>query len=147
MRDSLETALQTSILNDWHEDIIDVLRRASPSSARLRKFVLSKSWNKSKQEEDSMKNWLVSLVALVALVLALASPVAVPAAPPAPKPQPAVPAAAPADHPEIRDAIAALRRAREHLNHAAHDYQGHRVDAIRAIDEALNQLQICLKYD
>ena len=94
-----------------------------------------------------MKNWLLSLVALVALVFALAFPVASPAAPPAPKPQPAVPAAAPADHPEIRDAIASLRRAREHLNHAAHDYQGHRVDAIRAIDDAINQLQICLKYD
>ncbi|HXX46123.1 MAG TPA: hypothetical protein VEJ38_15440 [Candidatus Acidoferrales bacterium] len=94
-----------------------------------------------------MKNWLLSLVVLVALFFALAFPVSSPAAPPAPKPRPAVPAAAPADHPEIRDAIASLRRAREHLNHAAHDYQGHRVDAIRAIDEAIRQLDICLKYD
>ncbi len=94
-----------------------------------------------------MKNWLLSFVALVALFFALAFPVSSPAAPPAPKSQPAVPAAAPADHPEIRDAIASLRRAREHLNHAAHDYQGHRVDAIRAIDEAIRQLDICLKYD
>ena len=94
-----------------------------------------------------MKNWLLNLLALVVLVFALAFPVSSPAAPPAPKPQPAIPAAAAADHPEIRDAIAALRRAREHLNHAAHDYQGHRVDAIRAIDGAIDQLQICLKYD
>jgi len=94
-----------------------------------------------------MKNWLLSLVALVALVFALAFPVSSPAAPPAPKPRPAVPAAAPADHPEIRDAINSLRHAREHLDRAAHDYQGHRVDAIRAIDEAINQLQICLRYD
>ena len=94
-----------------------------------------------------MKNWMLSIVAVVALFFALAFPVASPAAPPAPKPQPAaVPAAAP-DHPEIRDAIESLRHAREHLNHAAHDYQGHRVDAIRAIDEAIKQLDICLKYD
>ncbi len=94
-----------------------------------------------------MKNWLLSLLALVALVFALAFPVYSPAAPPLPKPQPATPSAAAADHPEIRDALAALRRAREHLNHAAHDYQGHREDAIRAIDGAINQLEICLKYD
>ena len=94
-----------------------------------------------------MKNRLFSVLALVALVFALAVPVSSPAAPPAPKPQPAAPAATPADHPEIRDAIASLRRAREHLNHAAHDYQGHRVDAIHAIDAAIDQLQICLKYD
>lgn len=94
-----------------------------------------------------MKHWLLSVVALVALVLALAFPVAVPAAPPAPKPQPAVPAAASERHPEIRDAIESLRRAREHLDHAAHDFGGHRVEAIRAIDAALNQLQICMQYD
>jgi hypothetical protein len=94
-----------------------------------------------------MRRWLSSLAALVALILSLAFPTVVPAAPPAPKPKPATPAAAPAPHPEIREAIASLQRAREHLNHAAHDYQGHRVDAIRAIDEAIRQLQICLKYD
>jgi hypothetical protein len=94
-----------------------------------------------------MKNWLLNLLALVALVFTLAFPVSSPAAPPAPKPQPATPAAAAVDHPEIRDAIASLRHAREHLNHAAHDYQGHRADAIRAIDGAIDQLQICLRYD
>jgi len=94
-----------------------------------------------------MKNWMLSIVAVVALFFALAFPVASPAAPPAPKPQPAAAPAAVPDHPEIRDAIESLRHAREHLNHAAHDYQGHRVDAIRAIDEAIKQLDICLKYD
>jgi hypothetical protein len=94
-----------------------------------------------------MRRWLLSVAALVALVLALALPTVVPAAPPTPKPQPANAAAAPVDHPEIRDAIAALRNARDHLNHAAHDYQGHRSDAIQAIDQALKQLQVCLKYD
>ncbi len=50
-------------------------------------------------------------------------------------------------HPEIHAAIEALRNAREHLNHAAHDFHGHRVDAIRAIDEAQHQLEICMQFD
>jgi hypothetical protein len=40
-----------------------------------------------------------------------------------------------------------LRHAREHLEHAAHDFGGHRVEALRATDEAIRQLEICLKYD
>ncbi len=60
----------------------------------------------------------------------------------------AVPATpAPPDHPEIRDAIASLRHAKEHMEHAAHDFGGHRVEALRATDEAIHQLEICLKYD
>lgn len=56
--------------------------------------------------------------------------------------------AAPAEqHPQIHDAIAALRSAKAHLEHAAHDFGGHRVDAIKATDEAIHQLEICLKYD
>jgi hypothetical protein len=50
-------------------------------------------------------------------------------------------------HPEIHAAIESLRNAKAHLNEAAHDYQGHRVDAIKAIDEAIHQLEICMKYD
>jgi hypothetical protein len=59
-----------------------------------------------------------------------------------------VPAANPGEpHPEIRAAINSLRRAKEHMEHAAHDFGGHRVEAIRATDEALKQLQECLKFD
>jgi len=98
-----------------------------------------------------MRRWLLSVATLVALFFALAFPTVVPAAPPTPKPQPqpaAKPAAAvPQDHPEIRDAIESLRHAREHLNHAAHDYHGHRADAIGAIDAAIRQLEICMKFD
>jgi hypothetical protein len=50
-------------------------------------------------------------------------------------------------HPEIWAAIHSLEKARDHLDHAAHDYNGHRVDAIAAIDAALHQLHICLDYD
>jgi hypothetical protein len=50
-------------------------------------------------------------------------------------------------HPEIRAALDALHNAKEHLNHAAHDFHGHRAEAIRAIDEAQHQLEICLQFD
>jgi hypothetical protein len=63
----------------------------------------------------------------------------------------AFPATAPASsaerHPEIHDAIAALRNAKSHLQEADHDFGGHRVEAIRATDEAIHQLEICLQYD
>lgn len=49
-------------------------------------------------------------------------------------------------HPQIEDALRALANAKYHLEHAAHDFGGHRVDAIRAIDEADRQLRICLQY-
>ena len=49
-------------------------------------------------------------------------------------------------HPEIREAIESLRKAKAHMEHAAHDFGGHRVEAIRATDEAIRQLEICLKY-
>ena len=50
-------------------------------------------------------------------------------------------------HPQIREAMDALKNAREHLEHAAHDFGGHRVDAIHAIDDAMHQLEICMHYD
>jgi len=50
-------------------------------------------------------------------------------------------------HPEIRRAIEALERAKAHLQHAAHDFGGHRVEAIEAIDRALQQLHQALQFD
>ena len=97
-----------------------------------------------------MKLKILSLSAL-ALCLSVTTTHASPKVPaaaavPAATPQPA-PAALPEPHPEIREAIASLRRAKDHLEHAAHDFGGHRVEAIKAIDESLHQLQDCLKYD
>jgi hypothetical protein len=104
-----------------------------------------------------MKLKILSLSALVIFALALClSVTTTPASPktpaaaavPAATPQPAAaPAAVPEPHPEIREAIESLRHAKEHLEHAAHDFGGHRVEAIKAIDEALHQLNDCLKYD
>ena len=94
-----------------------------------------------------MKHKVFILLAALSLIAVLAAPVSVPAAP-APKPQPAPAAAAvPEPHPEIREALGALRRARMHMQEAAHDFGGHRVEALKATDEAIRQLEICLKFD
>ena len=94
-----------------------------------------------------MKRQIFSILGTFTLFAALAVPVSVPAAP-APKPQPA-PAAQPAPepHPEIREALESLRRARRHMAEAAHDFGGHKAEALRATDEAIRQLEICLKFD
>ena len=76
-----------------------------------------------------MKKRMMGAFVTLALMLALSSP---------------SPAAG--KHPQIEDALRALREAKEHLQHAPHDFGGHRVDAIRAIDEAEHQLRICMEY-
>ena len=50
-------------------------------------------------------------------------------------------------HPHIRRAIEELREARKELKEGAHDFGGHRVEAIEAVDAAIKQLKIALKYD
>jgi len=50
-------------------------------------------------------------------------------------------------HPAIRAAIRSLERAKDEMQHASHDFGGHRVDAIKACDEAIHQLQLALQYD
>jgi len=50
-------------------------------------------------------------------------------------------------HPHIKSAITELQAARTELQTAAHDFGGHRVDAIKAIDNALKQLRLAEKFD
>lgn len=50
-------------------------------------------------------------------------------------------------HPEIRRAIHVLEKAKEDLEHAAHDYAGHREKAIQDIDAALGELQQALQVN
>ena len=104
-----------------------------------------------------MKTRIVSLLVLATLVLAFAFIATAPATPnnakatatTAASALPATPAATPAaeQHPEIHEALASLRRAKEHMEHAAHDFGGHRVEALEATNQAIRQLEICLKYD
>ena len=50
-------------------------------------------------------------------------------------------------HPHIRRALRELREAKKEMKTAAHDFGGHRVEAIEAVDAAIKQLEIALKYD
>lgn len=50
-------------------------------------------------------------------------------------------------HPEIRKAIKALENAKVHLKEAAHDFGGHRKDALDAVDNAIAQLKLALQFD
>ncbi|MBZ5662316.1 MAG: hypothetical protein LAO08_18095 [Acidobacteriia bacterium] len=103
-----------------------------------------------------MKIKFLSLFTIMAFALALSlswSTLAAPRTPasaavPAAAAQPnAEPAASPEPHPEIREAIGALRRAKAHMEMAAHDFGGHRVEALKATDEAIRQLELALKFD
>jgi hypothetical protein len=101
-----------------------------------------------------MRTRIVGFSVFASLIVALALIVSAPAEPsraaalPAASAQPApAPAAAAEPHPEIREALGALRRAKEHMEHAAHDFGGHRVEAIEATNQAIRQLELCLKYD
>ena len=102
-----------------------------------------------------MKTRIASLLVVATLLLAIAfiasaptTKAHVPAVPAANAPTAAHEAANPAEpHPQIREALAALRRAKEHMEHAAHDFGGHRVEALKATEEAIHQLEVCLKYD
>ena len=49
-------------------------------------------------------------------------------------------------HPRIAKAIEALEDARAYMREAPHDFGGHRVEAMRATDEALKQLRLALAY-
>jgi hypothetical protein len=64
--------------------------------------------------------------------------IAMPAAAQPPKTEP---------HPHIRAAMRALRKAAEELREAAHDFGGHRKEALEAIEAAHHQLKICVEYD
>ena len=47
-------------------------------------------------------------------------------------------------HPHIHAAMRELRESRRELETAAHDFCGHRRDAINGVDEAIRQLQLAL---
>jgi L-lactate utilization protein LutB len=50
------------------------------------------------------------------------------------------------NHPHVRHALVAARDARNELSDAAHDYKGHRVKALEAMDAVVHQLDEALKY-
>lgn len=46
-------------------------------------------------------------------------------------------------HPEIEAALDSLRGARAHLMEAKHDYHGHRAEALKHVDAAIHEAEIC----
>jgi hypothetical protein len=50
-------------------------------------------------------------------------------------------------HPHIHRALEELRETRRELKDAAHDFGGHRAEALEAVDVAIRQLEVCLKFD
>src|ERR1700745_3648123 len=54
---------------------------------------------------------------------------------------------APERHPMIQKAIGALEHAKDDLQDAAHDFCGHRVEALEATNNAINQLRLALESD
>ena len=50
-------------------------------------------------------------------------------------------------HPLIRRAVNALQGARTDLQNAAHDYCGHRVEALGSVQNALSQLKLAIQCD
>lgn len=74
-----------------------------------------------------MKKHLMGALALAALLLAFT---------------PASTAAG--RHPEIEAALDALRGAKAHLMDAKHDFHGHRAEALKHVDAAIHEAEICM---
>jgi hypothetical protein len=83
-----------------------------------------------------------SLLFTMAFPAAAASPKA-PAAPAVVAAPAVAVAAVPDRHPHIHEAIEAMRGAKHQLESAEHDFDGHRVEAIKHLDMAIHEAEIC----
>ncbi len=96
------------------------------------------------------KTGFLTLLIMTTVLFALAFPAAaagpkapaVPAPAVAPAPAPAA-AAMPEPHPHIHEALEAMRAAKHHLETAEHDFDGHRMEAIKHLDMAIHEAEIC----
>jgi hypothetical protein len=53
----------------------------------------------------------------------------------------------PETHAEISAALTALENAKNHLERAAHDFGGHRKQALKAVNDAIQQLKLAEQFD
>lgn len=91
----------------------------------------------------------------VLTAMALAGATAAPALAQQPKPSPKIKRVQAGEkreekreqHPEIDSAMNHLREAKQNLEHAAHDFGGHRVAALKHVNEALDECRQAMAYD
>lgn len=50
-------------------------------------------------------------------------------------------------HPEMKAALRSLEKAKAELERAAHDFGGHRVEALKATEEAIKHTRLALEFD
>jgi hypothetical protein len=50
-------------------------------------------------------------------------------------------------HPRLQKAIEELRAVKVHLEKAPHDFGGHKAEAVKAVTEAIHQLELAVKFD
>jgi uncharacterized membrane protein len=50
-------------------------------------------------------------------------------------------------HPELRQALRRLQAAQNSLQHAAHDFQGHREKALDLVQQAIEQIKLAIASD
>lgn len=86
-----------------------------------------------------MVQWLPATALAVGLILGSAASGLTQA-------QTAPPKRDPERHPHIRAAMRDLRQAGNLLQHAAHDYDGHRVKALEHVKQAEGELQAALEW-
>jgi hypothetical protein len=80
-----------------------------------------------RMQGDSMRKQLMGALAVIAVMLAFT---------------PTSPAAG--RHPEIEAALDALQSAPGHVVDAKHDYHGHRAEALKHVDAAIHEAQLCM---
>jgi hypothetical protein len=73
--------------------------------------------------KNTLKGFLAGMAVMGALTFAVAQP----------------------RHPHIRAAVGALDAARQELQEAAHDFCGHRAQALKDTDAALRQLRLAME--
>jgi hypothetical protein len=84
-------------------------------------------------------------VAILGMALVVSQAALFAARPPAPAEQQKKEARE--QHPHIRAALQELREAKQELQTAAHDFGGHRKEALESVDNAIKQLNLALQYD
>ena len=95
-----------------------------------------------------MKKTLTAWISTMALVGSLTIPVVAAPAHNSPPAQAGQQGARRAErHPEIRQAMRALQRAKQELQEGAHDFNGHRAKALELTNQALEECRAALQAD